>query len=132
MLIVNADKAANHDTSSEVKFIQDVDLVQTIIDLASTLCRIGHPKYSVFKAKDNLEQLKLDLHADMDEWKRTTDSLYEDYYFMTYYHSVQLWTLNEYFSGKDTSTGTKIYPILNIFSQKVTSSRLLPLDRSYY
>ena len=90
------------------QFIEQVDLVFEIVNTCLELQRSGNPKYKTFWA-EGLSAVKLrsieskvkEVKEDSTTWEATLASARKKHPFLNFFWSDQLWTLYDFFTGRD-------------------------------
>ncbi|XP_038050110.1 uncharacterized protein LOC119723500 [Patiria miniata] len=86
------------------EFIYCVDEVIEIVDLCSGLANSGQYLFKSFQERvtgwEDLLLLKQDLKTKFDCWTEILELARGEYYFLNFYHSKQLWMLDQFFRGE--------------------------------
>ena len=106
LLILNADrKPVNNPGMKPVdfgKFVEQVDTITEILQTASKLQSSGHLKFRSYRTTcDSIEktrELERKLQKELIEWEETLKSVRNKYFFLKYFHSDQMWKIQEYFA----------------------------------
>ena len=83
-------------------FISTVDLVQQILTCIEKLSVLGHFNYRLFQGEfsshPSLVELFNKLQSDLIEWEKILNRARKLYYYLNYFHSYQLWILEDFFN----------------------------------
>ncbi|XP_022093803.1 uncharacterized protein LOC110980993 [Acanthaster planci] len=86
------------------KFICCVDEANEIVELCSGLANAGHYHFKSFQEDvsgvESLLLLKQDLKTEYSQWKKLLEKGRQEHFFLNFYHSKQLWMLDQYFRGE--------------------------------
>ena len=90
------------------KFISCVNTINDIRELCSGLRESGHFSFRRFEVAvhslEELQDIQTELKRKLDHWQSILSEVRGKYYFLNFFHSKQLWILDQFFSGEGDLT----------------------------
>ena len=117
LLLMNAVKTNSYGKKRILEgFIDQAGLIIEIRTMMNKLRKSGHFRYRKFEKEiesfEELQDLKEHLQSDLEDWTYCLEEARRKYYYLNYFYGDQLWTLFDYFMGKNPDVSDSV---LNMF-----------------
>ncbi len=133
-LIVTSRKNARNVPSSHPEdvdfdnFINQVNLLTEISTLLSELRSSGYVKYREFwkrmKTTNDLQTNRDSLQRDLKNWEKILKTARENFYYLNYYRSDQLCTLNDFLTSESNISCDEVLSLIHFVDRTVTEQQL--------
>ncbi|XP_038050831.1 uncharacterized protein LOC119723980 [Patiria miniata] len=114
------------------QFIQCVDEVNEIVELCSGLANAGHYNFKSFQRSVRtlhfLLSLKSTQKTEFQHWKNILDGERSKFHYLNFFHSRQLWMLDQFFRGENEND----VDIMNLFHYVNAGINVSSHLRQYY
>ncbi|CAB4010650.1 E3 ubiquitin- ligase RNF213, partial [Paramuricea clavata] len=109
-------------------FINQVNLVTEISTLLSELRSSGYVKYRQFwkrmKTTNDLQANRDGLQHDLKNWEKILKTARENFYYLNYYSSDQLCTLNDFLINKSNISCDEVLSFIHFVDRTITKQQL--------
>ena len=109
-------------------FIDQVNLLNEISTLLLKLRSSGYVKYRSFrklmKSTNDLEINRDSLKKDLENWEEILNTARDNSYFINFYSSEQLCTLNYFLTSKPGTNCDQILPLIHFVDRSITKGQL--------